>query len=521
MVDPVSNPLRRPIGQAWLIRNLELAVPPPAVKSYAVEGVRRTGSDGSCIVELYPMRYAPDETVTDHLRFALRHEAFDLGVLVAALRRTEPRVIEEWVHDQPTGSFSRRTWFLYETFTGRTLDLEDTRTGNYVALLDPEHHVVGGRRNSRRHRVADNLLGGPGICPTVRVTPKLRAAMDSGLDAEARALTETCNPEVLERAVHYLYRKETRSSFALEGETPDARRARRFVAALRDAPGFDPSDKAALLRLHSAIVDPRYAEDDWRRVQNFVGETLGGYRERVHFICPRPADVPALMDAWAKLTVRLTDGHVDPVIAAAVVAFAFVFIHPFADGNGRIHRFLVHHVLASRGYGPPGAVLPVSAAILRDQRGYDRVLASFSEPLLDLIQWHWNGGREGSPGREMVVRNETAHLYRYFDATALAEYLYDRVAESIREDLRQELDFVAVFDRALEGVREIVNMPDRRASLFVRLCMQNRGRLAARRRPRFPELSDEEIAAMEAAVADAMSFRTGPVARTPATKPGR
>lgn len=501
----MSKEFRSPIGQAWLIENLELSVPRPAVESYAVAGARRTRSDGSRITELYPMRYAPEETVTDHIRFALRHEAFDLGVLVAVLRRTEPAVIEHWVREQPTGSFSRRTWFLYETFTGRTLDLEDVRTGNYVAVLDPEHHVVGARRNSRRHRVADNLLGGPGICPTVRLTPRLRARMDAGLQEEARALTERCDAAVLERAVSYLYTKETRSSFALEGETPDTRRARRFVAALRAAPDFDPADKAALLRLHATIVDPRYAEHDWRCIQNFVGETIGGYRERVHFVCPRPEDVPELMNAWAALTRRVTEGRVDPVVAAAVSSFAFVFIHPFADGNGRIHRFLVHHVLAKRGYGPPGTILPVSAAILRDQRGYDRVLAGFSGPLLDLIEWHWAGGMEGSPGREMVVRNETAHLYRYFDATVFAEYLYDRVAESIRKDLREELDFVAVFDRALEGAGEIVNMPDRRASLLVRLCMQNGGRLAARKRPRFPELSDKEVAAMEDAIRDAMA----------------
>ena len=48
-------------------------------------------------------------------------------------------------------------------------------------------------------------------------------------------------------------------------------------------------------------------------------------------------------------------------------------------------------------------------------------------------------------------------------------------------------------------------MPDRRASLLVRLCLQNGGRLAARKRPRFPELSKEEIAAMEAAVGNAMA----------------
>ena len=36
----------------------------------------------------------------------------------------------------------------------------------------------------------------------------------------------------------------------------------------------------------------------------------------------------------------------NPVIAAAVLAFGFVYIHPFVDGDGRIHRDLIHHVLA-------------------------------------------------------------------------------------------------------------------------------------------------------------------------------
>lgn len=500
----MNDSRRKPVGQAWLRRALELAVPRPAVESYIVAGARRTESRGDRTIELYPVRYAPGNSVVAHLRFALRHEAFDLGVLVAALREVEPAEIEAGVRAQPTGAFSRRMWFLCETFTGRTLDLEDARAGNYVAALDPRRHVVAERRNSRRHRVADNLLGGPRLCPTVRLTPTLRGAMDSGLDEEARKLTESLDPAVFARAVNYLYTKETRSSFALEGETPDTRRARRFVVALRGAPGFDPADKRALIRLHGAVVEPRYAEDDWRKVQNFVGETIGGHRELVHFVCPRPADVPDLMGAWADLTRRVIEGGPDPVVAAAVSSFAFVFIHPFEDGNGRIHRFLIHHVLARRGYGPPGAVLPVSAAILRDRRGYDETLAVFSEPLLDLIRWRWSTASADSPGREMIVTNETAHLYRYFDATAFAEYLYDRLAASIRRDLREELDFVAVFDRAFDAVRAVVTMPDRRTSLLVRLCLQNGGRLAARKRRLFAELSDGEVGAMEAAVREAM-----------------
>ena len=193
------------------------------------------------------------------------------------------------------------------------------------------------------------------------------------------------------------------------------------------------------------------------------------------------------------------------MVAAAVSSFAFVFIHPFEDGNGRIHRFLIHHVLAKRDYGPPGTILPVSAAILRDRPGYDEALASVSEPLLDLIHWRWSTTRADSPGREMIVTNETAHLYRYFDATALAEYLYDRLAAAVRRDLKEELEFVAVFDRAFDAVRAIVNMPDRRTSLLVRLCLQNDGRLAARKRRLFTELSNEEVSAMEAAVREAMA----------------
>ena len=498
MSNPATEQERYPIGHAWLRRELRLPVPPPAVESYIVAGARRTETHGSRVVELYPRQYSTDGSVVSNLRFALRHEPVDLGVLAAALKAVDAADIEAWVRREPTGAFSRRAWFFHETVTGRTLDLEDAGVGNYVEALDPTRHIVAERRNSRRHRVADNLFGGPGLCPTVRRTPRLTEAMRLRVDEEARALIESYDPVILARAVDYLYTKETRSSFAIEGETPSASRTERFVAALRAAPGIDPADKAALVRLQGDIVDRRYAASDWRNGQNFVGATVGGYREEVHFICPRPEDVPGLMDAWTALMRRVVEGGVPPVVAAAVSAFAFVFIHPFEDGNGRIHRFLMHHVLARRGYGPPDMILPVSAAILRDRRGYDAILESFSRPLFEFIRWRWTAGQE------LVVENDTSDLYRYFDATAFAEYLHDRVADTVHRDLREELGFIAVFDRAFEAVREIVDMPDRRASLFVRLCMQNSGRLSAARRRGFSELEDAEVAAMEAAVREAM-----------------
>ncbi|MDE0111967.1 MAG: Fic family protein [Albidovulum sp.] len=50
-------------------------------------------------------------------------------------------------------------------------------------------------------------------------------------------------------------------------------------------------------------------------------------------------------------------------MAAASLAFSFVFIHSFEDGNGRLNRCVVHHVPALTGFNQQGPVFPVSAVI--------------------------------------------------------------------------------------------------------------------------------------------------------------
>jgi hypothetical protein len=79
---------------------------------------------------------------------------------------------------------------------------------------------------------------------------------------------------------------------------------------------------------------------------------------------------------------RSAEERLDALIAAAMLAFGFVYIHPFEDGNGRIHRYLIHHVLARRGYSPLGVHFPVAAAILERIDDYRAVLESYSRRLL-------------------------------------------------------------------------------------------------------------------------------------------
>jgi len=483
------------IGLSRLVEELGLRVPAPAVRSEAIRGGRRTKISGDSILEQYPLSYAPTDLL-GHIRFAMRYEPLDVGVIAAAFQKIPPPEMENWVRSEYIGKYVRRAWYLYELLTGNTLDVPDVPPTNNVLLLDPALHVTTAGTRIRRQRVIDNLLGDRGYCPTIRRTEALEAAMARGLEAEAKKIVEDCDPIVLRRAVHYLFSKETKSSFAIEGEKPSSERTERFLQALTHAPEFDTSSTAAFVELQNTIVDARYAQKDWRTGQNYVSETGYHYVELVHFVCPKPEDVGPLMDGWKRMVARVEKDRVDAVCAAALTGFGFVFVHPFEDGNGRIHRFLIHHSLAKLGYTPQGIVFPVSAVMLRNLAKYDKALTAFSGRTRPFVEY-----RMDEPQR-MTVLNETKNLYQYFDATPQAEYLYECVAETIEKDLREEIGFIQRYDHALDETKEIVDMPDKRASLLVRLIMQNKGRLAKNKRDLFSEVTDEELAKIEKAMGE-------------------
>jgi Fic family protein len=481
-------------GQLALHEQLELKVPLATTQSHIHSGARRTIIEDGQIHEFYPLRYAPENTPVGHLKFALKYEALDLRVMVAALKQIDKPDLETWLHHEPTSSFARRAWFFYEHFTGHTLDVNNLKQGNYVNALDEQKHFVTKGVKSIRQRITDNLLGTPQLCVTVRKTSSLQTFLKQNLHHQASQLLQKADMTRLARAISFLYTKETRSSFALEGEVPSPNRAARFIEALKKASAFDTQTNDDLIQLQNLIVERRYAERNWREGQNFIGETLGNYRERVHFICPKPENVSELMLGWQKLTKRLVESSLDAVIAAAISSFAFVFIHPFEDGNGRIHRFLIHHILAKKDFSPREVIFPVSAAILRDRLRYDQALEAFSKPLFTFIDWSFN------EQQELLVKNETVQLYNCFDATLQAEYLYERVAETIRVDLQEELGYLEMFDKALQATKVIVDMPDKRAMLFVQLCLQNQGKLAKAKRKQFTELNDNEILRLEQSI---------------------
>jgi len=75
---------------------------------------------------------------------------------------------------------------------------------------------------------------------------------------------------------------------------------------------------------------------------------------------------------------RMRADGLDPVLQAAATAFGFVYLHPFQDGNGRVHRYLIHDVMAERKFTPPGMVFPVSSVMLDRIDDYRAALRSSS-----------------------------------------------------------------------------------------------------------------------------------------------
>ncbi|WP_352965840.1 Fic family protein [Mesorhizobium sp. M1393] len=376
---------------------------------------------------------------------------------------------------------------------GARLDLPDADAGRYVPVVDPELQWSGSERTASRYRVRDNLPGTPDFCPLVFRTKTLEAFISLELPRRAAAIIADVPHDLLARTAAFLLLKDSRSSYAIEGEHPPQDRIQRWGRAIGEA-GRQPIDRDELLRLQRIVLgDARFVRLGLRKEGGFVGEhDRDNLLPLPDHISARPDDLPRLIDGMAAFDQGPAQ-NLDAVIAAAILAFGFVYIHPFEDGNGRIHRYLIHHVLAMHRFNPPGVVFPVSAAILDQIDEYRRVLESYSQRLLPLVEWE--------PTQQFNVRvlNDTGDFYRFFDATPHAEFLYACVHRTIERDLPNETAFLQRYDQFRQQVDAFINMPERLIELLFRFLHQNGGHLSSRAREKeFAALTNDEAGRIEA-----------------------
>lgn len=479
-------------GYSALIEAYEIQAPLPDVLVLISTKHKQYTTDEWTI--LTP-RHMPEDTLMGHLTFALKYEGINLGILKQIFEKSGPEEIGSIISEEQTGQYSRRIWFLYEWLIDAHLDIPDLVQANYIDLVDEKIQFACHTGDiSKRHRVKNNLPGVKDFCPMVRKTPRLNQLITLDLSRQIQTIIGKIHPDVMARTAAFLLLKDSKASYAIEGERPPQNRAQRWGRAIGQA-GQKPITKDELERLQQIVIDnPRFTKMGFRKQEGFIGE-----HDRRHgtpipdHISARWKDLEKLMDALIATNEKLeNDKTFDAVLAAAMIAFGFVFIHPFVDGNGRLHRYLIHHVLLRKEYVSKGIIFPVSAIILERLDEYRKVLESFSQPRLDFIEW------KPTDANNVEVLNETIDLYRYFDATRQVEFLYSCVQQTIEKTIPEEVSYLEKYDRMKEYLDNVYEMPDETVALLIRFLEQGNGKLSERAKTKeFKELKKKETAAIE------------------------
>ncbi|MDR3111012.1 MAG: hypothetical protein LBU65_15185 [Planctomycetaceae bacterium] len=291
----------KPSGYNALIEKFQLDVVPNWHQSFIADiNAHRIVQTNGITEETYPNRYAPEDSVSGQLEFALKYDGTNLGILASIFHVVKPKVLEKYIQSKPKGKYARRLWFFYEMLTGKKLAIDDLDTGGYIDVLESnEYYTLSKSQPIRRQRINNNLLGDARFCPMIRRTETLKTYETSDLTKKCRNILTAYPPQLLKRAMSYLYTKETKSSFEIEHLKPSSTRTERFIALLHSAETEDFCTKANLLELQNRIVDERFQDTDYRNIQNYIGESVSWQYEKIHYIPPRPEIVPDLMAGLA------------------------------------------------------------------------------------------------------------------------------------------------------------------------------------------------------------------------------
>ena len=479
-----------PVGYSALIVGHGLFVPAP--DSLCAIGTKHKRFDKGRW-HIFTPRHKPDDSLHGHLTFALKYEGVDLAVLKALFVVIEPEAIVDIVRSEPTGAYSRKIWFLYEWLCGKSLAIEDAIQGNFVDVINDKFQYPGPSRDSKRHRVRNNLPGTRAFCPLIRRTEKLDRFIDMNLSQVAVDHIGKTHADLLSRAAAFLVLKDSKASYNLEGEAPPHSRIERWGKIIGEAGKRALTIEELELLQRVVITDNRFVMQGLRIEGGFVGDhdRTTGNPMPVH-ISARSEDLESLLSGLIETYHLLNESDYDAVLMAALIAFGFVFIHPFEDGNGRIHRYLFHHVLAEKEFVPKGLVFPVSAVILERVNEYKETLEHYSKPRLEQIKWR------PTDRNNIEVLNETIDLYRYFDATKQAEFFFDCVEETVNKTLPEEVDYLAKYDLLNNFIKNYIDMPGKLVNLLIHFLNQNDGKLSKRACSKeFNQLTGAEVNIIE------------------------
>lgn len=471
------------IGYAYLKDKLNLRI-------LDIQDESRIGSVNSVVDlpgggRLAPKNMAPDEEdLIGHLLFALKHEGTKLQVLSEAMKHIPALDMCNAIKASPSSAYLRKAGYLWETFNKADLDIgAPTAGGNYIDLYDEKKYITGPSEKVKKWRVNFNGLGSIAYNPEVRRTPEIDSYIKERILDKTNEYLRTLDKESIDRALSLAYLSETEKSFEIEREVASPTKAQTFVNLLKQAHEKTPLTEDYLSELQSATISNDFEKAaSFRSEQNHLRKSGLRGSNSVSYIPPPPDLCNELMTHFMEMANELPKERVDPIVAAAVASFGFVYLHPYMDGNGRLSRFLFHHALCMSGNLEKGHLLPVSVAMKKNEQLYLQALESYSKPSRKLWDARWIG--EGD--FDFTFKGEES-TYRYWDATPCVEFGFKMAKEALEIHIKNEVEFIAAFDHIWKKVEADFDIKGSTLHILIASALQNNGEVSKNKRRKFEQ----------------------------------
>lgn len=504
----IARKRANPIGALWLMEKFQIEVfQPLPIVSYSTTTSRRsteTDSQTGFKVEFYQERQRPEDTVIAHLQFHLRYEIPHFEFLSRLFSVINEAVLQEWVNSEPTGKYARRAAFLYEFFTEKNLTAPENLAGNYIDAINSKKLVTASKHKiekNQKWRVNNNLAGNRDFCPILIKTEKLIEAISVDVKTLLDELNNEVGEDTLLRSAGWFTLGESRASFKIEGETDKSTRIQRFADVIERFTGkMELPLDLALLQKEILGTQTAITQFGLRQSPVFIGQ-IRRFQEIVHYIAPPFQTLQQKLDGldlfWQK-----TEGQ-SPILRSAAIAFAFVYIHPLADGNGRLHRFLFNDLLRRDNATYDPIILPISGVISGNEQekiAYANILEQVSKLVMHCLSEHYRFSKKEQKYSDGIQSNfEVEHsqlaepIWQYPDLTQHILYFSELVKKTITVYMRNESYYLNSYEQAKSALTELIEMPNHYVDRIIRSIQENNGKLTNKLAKDYPFLKDEQL----------------------------
>ena len=167
------------VGGKWLVARYQIKLVQRLRVASVIGKSRKAISSGGLTDQEFPEGFRPSASLAGHLIFMFKYEEMHLELLSRLFDAIDQTELEAWIKSEPTGAYSRRAGFFFEYLTGRRLNVDDLRQGNYIEAIDSKAYFSAPRADPiKRWRVRNNLPGTRDFCPIVKITESVRSVTE-------------------------------------------------------------------------------------------------------------------------------------------------------------------------------------------------------------------------------------------------------------------------------------------------------------------------------------------------------